>query len=199
MGVARLSATEVVAKAQAIHDKMEGNAAYPSPIPALPGFQANINALAAANAAVDANGGKAEHQAKREALKVVKLDIKTLMGYVQAVSNGDANVILSSGFDVVKRGGPIGELDRPQDLSARSTSVTGRVSMTWKREDGADMHHVYMSTSSDPFKWELIGATTKSRFNAEGLESGVQYWFAVTAIGAAGETSKSDVLLARAA
>lgn len=53
------------------------------------------------------------------------------------------------------------------------------------------MHHVYMSTGNDPFNREPIGATGKSRFAANGLEPGTFYWFAVPAIGAAGETSKS--------
>lgn len=50
-----------------------------------------------------------------------------------------------------------------------------------------------------PFAWDLIGVTTKSRFNADSLTPGTCYWFDVTAIGAAGETSKSDVLRAMAA
>ncbi|MBK8340228.1 MAG: fibronectin type III domain-containing protein [Flavobacteriales bacterium] len=77
--------------------------------------------------------------------------------------------------------------------------MSGRAALRWEREDGAEMHHVYMSTSNNPFTWVLIGATTKSRFNADNLVPGTLYWFAVTALGAAGESSKSDVLLARAA
>ena len=55
-----------------------------------------------------------------------------------------------------------------------------------------------MSTTNSPYNWQLVGLTTKSRFNMDGLESGVMYWFAVTAIGAAGQTSKSEPLQARA-
>lgn len=199
MGVSRLSATEIVAKAQAIHDKMDGNAYFPTPVPALADYQTNIDALAAANAAVKANGGKAEHQAKQVALKVVLEDIKSLAAYVQNATAGDADRILSSGFDVVKAGSPIGELDPPRNLGARFTTMSGRAALVWEREYGADMHHVYMSTSNDPFNWVLIGATTKSRFNADSLEPGTMYWFAVTAIGAAGESSKSEPCHAMAA
>ena len=49
-----------------------------------------------------------------------------------------------------------------------------------------------MSTSNDPLKWELIGVTSKSRYNVDELEPGTFYWFAVTAIGAAGESSMSE-------
>lgn len=59
--------------------------------------------------------------------------------------------------------------------------------------------HPQGSNTNEPFKWELVGTTTKRRFNADNLEPGVQYWFAVSAVSAAGETSKSEPLLARAA
>lgn len=59
--------------------------------------------------------------------------------------------------------------------------------------------HLYMSTSNAPFKWELIGATTKSHFNADSLEPGTFYWFAVTAINAAGESCTSEPCHAMAA
>lgn len=60
------------------------------------------------------------------------------------------------------------------------------------REEGTDTHHVYMSTTNAPFNWELIGVTSKSGFNVDDLQPGKFYWFAVTAIGAAGESSKSE-------
>ncbi|MBK8615376.1 MAG: fibronectin type III domain-containing protein [Flavobacteriales bacterium] len=200
MGLDGLSATEIVAKAQGVHDMLAASAAtFPAPVPSLATFQDHIDALAAANAAVDANGGKADHLLKKKALQLVKADVKTQAAYVQAVSGGDADLINAGGFDVVKRGGPIGELNPPKNLGSRYTNMSGRVSISWDREDGTDLSHVFISSSNAPFKWELIGATTKSRFNADSLEPGTIYWFAVTAIGAAGETSKSEPLMARAA
>ena len=200
MGLTGLAATALVAKAQGLFDKLTLSAAlYPSPVPALVDFQKDINALAAANAAVDSNGGKAEHQAKREAQKLVKAGIKSLAGYVQTTSGGDADKILTSGFEVVRRGSPIGELAPPQNLSSRFTNMEGRASIYWTGDDGADVYHVFMSRSNDPFNWELIGATTKRRFNADSLEPATIYWFAVSAVGAAGESSRSEPLLARAA
>ena len=200
MGINDRSATEIVANAQGVHDKLMANVVtFPTPVPTMVTFQTHVDALAAANAAVDANGGKADHLAKSKALQVVKADLKTLVAYVQATSNGNADVIKAGGFDVVKRGGPIGELTPPKNLGCKFTTMVGRASFVWEREQGADIHHVYMSTSNDPLKWELIGATTKSRFNADSLKPGTIYWFAVTALGAAGETSKSEPLMARAA
>lgn len=198
MGVSRLSGTELVPKAQGIHDSMDASPLFPAPVPPMADYQKSIDDLAAANAAVDANGGKAEHQAKRVAMKALKADTKALAAYVQNVSGGDADIILASSFEVVKRGSLYGELNPPTDLKSRFTTMAGRVSMQWKREEGTDLCHVFMSTTNSPYNWQLVGATTKSRFNMDNLESGVIYWFTVTAIGAAGETSKSEPLQARA-
>lgn len=200
MGVSRLSGTELVPKAQGIHDGVVANAAlYPAPVPTAATMQGYIDDLAAANAAVEANGGKGDHQAKRTAEKVLRAAIKAWAGYVQNASGGDEDKILLSKFEVVKRGAPIGELNPPQNLGSFVTNRSGRVALRWKREDGAEMHHVFMSTTAEPFNWQLIGATSKSRFNADSLEPGTFYFFAVTALGAAGESSKSEPCRAMAA
>ncbi len=200
MGLLGHAATAIVAKAQGLFAKLTASAVlFPSPVPPLATFQTHIDELAAANAAADVNGGKAEYQEKRETLKVVLGDIKSLAAYVQATSFGDKDMILASGFDVVRRGSLIGELAPPDKLVARFTNMEGRASLAWDGEDGTDMYHVFISRTAEPFKWELIGATTKRRFNADSLEPATAYWFAVSAIGAAGESSKSEPLMARAA
>ena len=199
IGLTGRSATEIVAYAQGIHDGLDGNAAFATPVPPLVDGQTAINDLAAANGAWLLNGGRAELLAREQAEAKVREVVRSWAAYVQLTSLGDAELIRSTGFETVRRGSPIGELPPPRNLMARLTNMTGRASLVWDREDGAEMHHVYMSTSSDPFNWVLIGATTKSRFNADSLEPGRFYWFAVTALGAAGESSKSDVLRVMAA
>lgn len=199
MGVSRLSGTELVPKAQGIHDGLKNNAGFPSPLPTLADFQSYIDKLAAANAAVEANGGKAEHTAKRVSELQVRSAIKSLAAYVQNTSGGDATLIKSTNFEVSKRGTPYGELKPPAKLLSVYTTTTGRVALRWKREAGCDMHHVYMSTSAEPFNWQLIGSTTKSRFDANDLQPGTFYYFAVSALGAAGETSKCEPCRAMAA
>lgn len=192
IGLDGQSATSLVAYAQALHDKVDGNPAFATPVPAMADLQTAITALAAANAAVDANPGRVEHQARRVAQSKVEGLVRQLAGYVQATSAGDEDVILSSGFAVRKKASPIGELPRPTKLVNLLTNTTGRVSIRWQSEYGADLYHVFMSETNAPFNWQLVGATTKSRFNADSLEPGKFYWFAVTAIGAAGETSLSE-------
>lgn len=199
VGTRQLSSVELVAYGQGIHDSVDGNVFFPTPTPTMAALQTGIDELIAANAAVDQNPGPKERQARREKDKVVRAQLKQLAGYVQSSSAGDESKILSSGFAVVKRGSPIGRLDPPGNLRDRLTRNTGEVALEWDRERGVDLHHVYMSTTSAPFAWTLVGVTTKRRFNVEQLTPGTFYWFAVTAIGAAGESSKSAELEAMAA
>jgi len=199
MGLGGLPSTGIVAKSQGIHDKMDGNALYPAADPTPAVMQTDINALAAANAEVSNNGGKAAYQARNVAEKKVRANLKKWVGYVQMASGGDRDKILASGFGVVERGTPYSQPNPPLNLNALLTRTANRVALRWEFQPGVDMHHVFMSKSNDPFTWELIGSTTKCRFDVNNLPSGEARWFAVTAIGAAGESTKSDVLLARAA
>ncbi len=199
MNTSGLSAVALVPKAQSLHDGMVGNVQLPNPIPTPAEFQALIDTLVTANANVDANKGPAEIFARSEADTALRNAIRAWAGYVQAASLGNPVVIRSANFDVAKRPTRVGELPPPQNLGARLTNFTGRVALHWKRDPDADMNHVFMSTSNAPFNWQLIGATTKSRFNADSLEPGTFNWFAVSALGAAGESSKSEPCLVMAA
>jgi hypothetical protein len=191
-GLTGLNATSLVAYVQAIHDKLNGNVNFATPIPALATVQTAIDALIAANAAVDGNPGPVEHQARRVAEAKVKGYVRQWAGYVQAESTGDASVILSSGFELRRKASRIGSLKRPSDLAGKFIDVTGGAKLKWDPSYGADLYLVYMSLIDAPYNWELVGTTTKSSFTMTGLEPGKFYSFSVTAIGAAGETSKSE-------
>ena len=170
---------------------MVGNASYPTPTPTMPVLQTAIATLAAANAAVDNNAGRAEHQARGVAEKAVHALLKQLAGYVQMASGGDGNTILSSGFTLVVRGSEHGEPNPPVNVNSRFTLHSGRVALKWTPEAGVDMYHVFMSTKDAPFEWKLVGTTTKSRFDLDGVVPRDLYWLAVSGINAAGESSLS--------
>ncbi|MBK7269759.1 MAG: fibronectin type III domain-containing protein [Flavobacteriales bacterium] len=86
-----------------------------------------------------------------------------------------------------------------RELKARDTTTTSSVALAWEARNGDRSYNVFKSTSNSPFNWVPTGVTTKAKFNVDGLESGEDYWFAVTATGAAGESSLSKPLIARAA
>ena len=201
MGLTGLTATELVAYAQSIHDKMNGNANFPTPAPSLADLQTAIDTLAAANAAVDANGGRTEHLNRTNAVNALKNLLRSMSGYVQATSDGDGDIILSSGFEVVRRATRIGKLPAPIDLLAKLTDFHGQVRLNWSPVHGAHLYQVYMNPTdpNDEGAWVSVGSITKSEYLVEGLETGRFYWFRVNAIGTAGESPMSDAAQSLAA
>ncbi|MFN8350356.1 MAG: fibronectin type III domain-containing protein [Flavobacteriales bacterium] len=183
---------ETATKAQAVHDAVVANAAaFPNPLPTS-SAKSRSTTRWRPRAAVDPESAAAkEYRSRRSLRSRCRRAQKQWGGYVQMQSGGDATDE-SSAWKWCARAVLRGELPPPRNLGARLTNKQGCASLVWEREYGADMHHVYMSTSNDPFNWELIGVTTKSRFNADSLEPGKFYWFAVSAIGAAGESSMSE-------
>lgn len=199
LGLEDVTALDLVPYAQGIHDRMQGNALFPAPIPALPVLQTDIDALKDANARVSVERGRSDYQAKRIALGGLQRQMKRLAAYVSLVADGNEDIILSSGFGVRRKGSPVGELNIPIGLHSRLTRTAGRVELDWDVTAGAKLYHVYMSTTGSPFEWKLVAMTTKSRHNMDQLVSGSFYWFCVSAIGTAGESSLSNALRAMAA
>lgn len=200
MGVSALPATGLVAKTQGIHANVVANpATFPAIVPPPADFLRDVEALAAANAAAEVNKGVPAYTAKRAAYQRVLSNVRQWASYVQLVSNGDADIIKLSGFEVVEPGKPYGQPNPPQLLRYKLTLTSGRVSLVWEPQDGVDMHHIFMSTTNAPYNWQQVGTSAKSRFNMDGLTPGVMYYFAVSAIGAAGESSKSEPCEVRAA
>lgn len=198
MGLTGLSADALLNKGRYVSAEIAANASvFTTPAPALAGVNTALDTLEAANAAV-LNRGKSDYQARRIAYIAVKLLLQQLAGYVQQVAAGDEDIINRSGYEPRRRPSPIGELSPPKNLLARPTTLSGRIALDWNRERGADSYKVFMSETSTPFNWQLIKVNTRSSYNVDGLTPGTFYWFAVAAIGAAGETSMSDVLRAMA-
>ena len=183
-----------------MHDGIKADAVlFANPIPTTAAVQTLINNLVAANAAVSSNKGPKELRARNEAMEHLAEAMRLWASYVQTQSKGNANIIAASNFQVAKQGGRVGELDPPGGLRNLLTRFSSRVSLRWKGDKGTDLNHVWISTTNDPFNWTLAGATSKSSINIDGLTPGQFYWFSVTAIGAAGESSKSEPCLVMAA
>jgi len=200
LGTSGLSPADLVVKSRNHVTMMTGSTIYLTPTPALATITAACDRLDAANQEVFFNGGKSAYDERDEADVELRALIKELAGYVQAVSKGDKPKIRDgAGFDVVEQGQPIGELDPPKALGTRLTRMSGRVALDWDRVYGAKSYQVFISTTNNPFNWQMTAVTTKSRLDVDSLEPGTFYWFAVAAVGAAGESSKSDPAHAAAA
>ncbi|MBP6390569.1 MAG: hypothetical protein KA175_01285 [Flavobacteriales bacterium] len=193
IGLDGLTALDKVAKAVFIGGKMTGNATFPTPVPTLAALDtARENLELAIAAALD--GGKSVTFAKNEAEADLDEVITQLAGYVVSIAGADEVKIRSAGFDVRRRGSPIGELLAPGNLRADLTEFQGQIATDWDPVYGARLYEVYRN-DSDPAveaEWKLVAMTTKSKHLEQGLASGSTHWFRIKALGTAGESPLSD-------
>ncbi len=201
-GISKLNAEELVVKSLNVETMLTTNVAtFATPKPTIVELSAARTALTTAiNNALD--GGKALNVLKRERAKELR-DLLTLeVDYVNSVAKGDLSIIALSGFASAKKPSPIGPLVAPDGLVVYITGVSGELGMRWHARYGAKAYNVFMTKGnpSDPNAvWELVGQPTRARFIQDGLSVGSVYSFAVTAVGAAGESGKSEAAASVAA
>jgi hypothetical protein len=194
LGLSHLSVSSLLLKATNVVTSMTGNPDFPAPVPTLVVIDGKIAELtAAANEAANRDKVKvAIRNLRRSELKSLLVE---LASYIQTQSGGDEDKILSTGFEVVRRGEPVGPLSPPAALVARTGEDIGTVSLLWYAVTGA---HSYMveRNDTDPINeelWKPEGYTTSSHgYVSASLQTGHVYWYRVRAIGAAGVGAQSD-------
>ncbi|MEO8069054.1 MAG: fibronectin type III domain-containing protein [Flavobacteriales bacterium] len=200
-GLSKLNDAGLVAKAAYVLGKLTAHAAtFTTPLPTLLVLTAGKDALQTAMSAAE-DGGKSAHDDLRTARKTLKDLLTQESEYVASVAAGDSAKILDGGFDVRKTAAQHGIPSAPVMVTARMSEYTGMVDLDWA-PNGARCYQVYI-TDKDPSNgsvvWTPVGVTTKSQITAEGLVSANYYWFKVVAIGPAGNSPASDVIMGRAA
>ena len=189
-GFSRYRDPELDQKAKFIIDSMTGNPHFTSPVPTIEEITtANDEYITArSNAETGDRESVAIKNQKREALENL---LNKLALYVEASSNDDEAIMLSSGFSISKHHEPVGILPKPQNFSARPTQKS-MISLKLQHIPGAGSYQFeYRQTGVT--EW-TIEVHTKSNMLLTGLESGKEYEFRVTGIGAAPERVYSDVL-----
>lgn len=193
MGFYSLSVPNQIERSRFIVSNMTGNAAFPTPTPALADITAAVNELE-----VIYNESRGRDKVKVALMRIKQKEllnlIGSLAGYVQSVSGGDETIILSSGFDVRKAPQPLGPVTAPKDLEVLQGSVSNALLARWKSVEGAVAYVVEISSDPTPEDktFSPIGVTTKARFQVENLNSGERYWIRTAAIGKSGISSFSD-------
>lgn len=194
LNIARLNATRLAEKCRHIEERLTGNARFPDPQPSVATVTAARTALElAAAAALD--GGRTALATRRARERELRLLLKQLAGYVASIALGDEEAILSSGFDVKRRGAPAAEPGMPTDLEARPSLIPGRVDLRWRPVRDAFVYHLHHSADGET--WTLRAVSTKARVRITGLASAADAWFRVEAIGPAGAGPVSDVASCR--
>src|SRR5690606_38560313 len=182
----RLNATQLVDKSKFIEERMQGNLAFPEPMPALADITTARTALEVAiTAAMD--GGRTATAIRRARTRELTLLLGQLAGYVSSIAEGNALAILSSGFEVRRTPSPVGELPAPVGLEASISAFAGRVELRWGPVNHAVAYQVFKNSTdpADAAAWQLAGISTRSTFRADGLAPASTTWFRVSAVGTA--------------
>ena len=204
-GLSRVTATALVEKGRNHVTMMTANPAFlapnPVPNPKLAEVAAVCDKLDLANQAYAFNKGKVEKETRDLAYEELKVVIRNLGNYVQLASEGEKELVLSAGFDVVRSPKQAGIPTVPSDVRAEATKVQGQIEVRWGASKG---HRLYklQQTEGDPTLetgWELIAETGKVRFVVNGLDRFKTYSFRVVAVGTVGNSIASDAASATAA
>jgi hypothetical protein len=184
----RFTDAELDQQAQAIVVAMTGNPHFLTPAPPLADVSDAIEdyQIALSNAASGDHAAVELKDQKRAALEEV---LRQLGLYVEVQSNGDAAIMLSSGFHISKDPSPVGPLPKPTGFEIKPQGK-GEIKLVLDKIDGARIYQFeYKQTAASEWINEM---STKTKLMLTGLESGKQYDFRVLPIGTSDIREYSD-------
>jgi len=118
--------------------------------------------------------------------------------YVQQVSNGNRQVILSSGLGAKNPPTPVTSLSAPTNLRVDLNGEAGMMKIRWDTVQNALTYVLQCSPDVTPRVWGPLDSTTKTLVTKT-LEVGVTYVFRAAAIGTPGQSNWSPEVIRGAA
>ena len=189
----RLPVPAQIAKSRDIQGKMSGNGFFTDPVPSLAEIKSATDELETWFTAALNNDRekKATMRTKRKKLKDL---ITSLADYIQIAGEGDETKILSSGFSIRRSKTPAAITDAPVQLKVKAPLHENELEVVWKPVKKAKSYMIEYTREPESFAPILETAvTTRARFIASGLESGIKYWFRVRAVNTAGYSGWSEI------
>jgi hypothetical protein len=190
LGAANMPDQDLLARLNAVHDKMLNNPAYPSPPVDLVVFKAAIDAYTAAAAAA-LEGGKATTVDRDKRRADATVMFRLLGHYVESACKNDMTTFVSSGFvlSVTGQRTPPKPVDVPSIASVDQGS-TGQLLVSVKpvaKARNYDIRYAPEPVAGAAVSWILISAaSTKPAIPVNNLTRGVNYTFQVRAFGKLG-------------
>lgn len=192
-----LPIAEKLALARRILAKVTGNPDLPQTQALLADTTTEIDALEAAE--TKAQGARqqavADTLARDAQEKVADEILRVLADAVEKETGGDAAKIHGAGLETAAEKSAIGPLSAPAHLAVTQGDEDGELSVSCDKVRGASSY-LWEVTEDATGKsgWQGAGVSTKSRYDIQGLTSGVRYHVRVAAIGAAGQSPFSAAL-----
>jgi len=191
----RYSDGSLAEKAQHIINSMDGNAAYPTPVPAITDIQSLVDSYVTALANLG-NTGKQGTLIKDQFRESLEELLNTLALYVQATGGSNIVTLQSSGYDLQKgKSGPIGVLAKPTNFGIEPGPTSGSVKGSLDAIDGANTYLFQYAEApvNSSTIWQNV-YSSKSSHIITGLTSGKEYAFRVCGIGTNPTLVFSDVI-----
>lgn len=174
---------ELVTKTGHIVEKMTGNTYFTTPDPELGDITTTNNAFIAALARMQ-NGSKEDTVIKNNCRAALETMLKSEADYVQRISHGDEAIILSSGFDVNKKPGMVGQLSKPANVAIKPGGNRGTLLVSCDVVPNASFYEFsYTEAPVTADSLWIQKTSTKHKVQLEGLSSGKQYTFRVAGAG----------------
>jgi hypothetical protein len=196
LGTSGITDSEFVSRLGAIHDKMNGNPAYPNPPIDMPSFKTAIDAYhSAVGAALD--GGKNAIAARDKARADVTVMFRLLGHYVEVACKDDMDAFLSSGFvAVIPRQKSTAQPVAVPSITAVDQGSTGQLVVTIKpvaKARNYDIRYAPAAPAGAVISWTTITvATVKPSSTISNLTPGTIYTFQVRAFGKLGYSDWSS-------
>jgi hypothetical protein len=190
--IGKYSDEALATKAQVIHDNMNGNTHYPTPEPPLSDLQTAITDFQ--QSIVKSKDGSKEETAAKNAKRQLLVNLlQRLSYYVQITSMGDEPIILGSGFDVNKQAGTVGVLPKPENFKVLVGDNKGTVELSCDAVSNASFYeYQYTKMPLSATNIWTMRTATKRKLLIEGLTSGQQYVFKMSAGGSDPSRTWSD-------
>ena len=178
--------------AQSIKNGMTDNPNFPNPTSPLNELQKDIDEL---NIGIVncKNGTKEDTVIKNNKRTALESLLKKLANYVQDTSNGDEAMILSSGFDIVRKAAPVGPLPRVTGIEITAGTSRGSLNLKWNVVENAYTYNIeYIEVPSSETSERKRISTSRSSYTIPNLKRGQLYAFQIVAVGSDPTQNWSD-------
>ena len=190
----KLSDANLNAKSKAVVIALTGNASFPTTLPSMTDFTSLQSAYGTALGNGSA-GGKVLIAIKNQAKADLVNGMRQLAMDVDAQSNGDRTMLVSSGFDLASSGDNPSYLGTPTDFKIIDGINNGELKFSCKKAENA-VSYIVEYTEEVPVEdtqWKMQPTTTRET-TLRGLHSGSRVYGRIKAIGRKGQEANSDVL-----
>jgi hypothetical protein len=187
------SDAEFETKTGSIYLSMLDNANFPTPVPPLVDVDALIKSYSQALVAAK-DRSKNSVALKIEARARLTAAMVQLASSVSTAANGDKTILISSGFDLARRG-EFKPLEKPKNISLKDGINPGELIVKISAVKGAKSYNAQYT--ADPLTAASVWmqeTTTKCKHTFKNLDSTKKYWCRVAAVGSYGQLVYSDAI-----